>query len=215
MSLVKTPTCTHRYTSRCGYEFPGRCVCPAHQLQSRWVMGQRWHCALKHEVPATVEGRGGHPCSTAGSEVNHAELGVGWGVGEGNDRQQGRRKPTEHKAAQKREETQLLPGTRVWNTDLILAQLQDKHKESHGTHTHTLKRLLPPTGPLGVSLSVQWSLGWPGQVEAQKQTPPRAVCAFPAGLVHHRLLGYAPCLPASPTPAEPPAGSSLSLHFSA
>lgn len=58
-------------------------------------------------------------------------------MGEGNDRQQGRRKPTEHKAAQEREETQLLPGTRVRNTDLILAQLQEKHKESHGTHTHT------------------------------------------------------------------------------
>lgn len=83
MSLVKTPTCTHRYTPRCGYEFPGRCVRPAHQLQSRWVMGQRWHCALKHEVPATVEGRGGHPCSTAGSEVNHAELGGGVGGGGG------------------------------------------------------------------------------------------------------------------------------------
>lgn len=90
----------------------------------------RWH----------RRGEGGHLPSSAGSEVNDAELGD-------EDHQQGQRKPTEHKAAQKRR----LVSFRelVCGTNLMITQLRYKHKKPH--RTHTPRQLLPSAEPLVVA----------------------------------------------------------------
>lgn len=99
------------------------------------------------------------------------------------------------------EEARLLLGTSMWNADLILTQLQDKHKEPHWTHT--LKWLLPLTEPLVVSLlsSMVSRLAKPGW------GPERSVLS---------LLAL-PTVSSSylPIPRQQSHHQQLSLHFSA
>lgn len=115
----------------------------------------------------------------------------------------GRKKPTEHRAAHKRRLVSFWERTRMWNgASPMLAQLRDKHRKPH--RTHTLTWLLPSAEPLVVAPS-QFNGLWAGKptLGPRSKQHPEKVCAFPAGLAHGQVLGHSPFLPASPMLAEP------------